>query len=292
MACLSPREAPAAARKGRRFFFNPDGKATDLPLQLPCGKCHPCLADRGAQWATRLYHESTLHRVSAFITLTYDDNNLPKPPSLRPEHLEKFWKRLRSASGKFSYYACGEYGEARQRPHYHAILFGWWPKDTKRWKETANGPLFTSALLTKAWGKGFTSLTVVSMATMVYVAKYVLKRSEAYRWVDPATGEVSNLVLPFSRMSRRPAIGSAWAQAHGETDAFRHDNVVIAGSKRKLPRFYEKKLREKSETQFRMLKAARAAKRAKSDPALMSSERIEAQAAIALATRKLKRGIL
>lgn len=132
----------------------------------------------------------------------------------------------------------------------------------------------------------------VSMATMVYVAKYVLKSTEAPTWTNPETGEVSNLASPFSRMSRRPAIGSAWVQAHGETDAFRHDNVVVAGKIRKLPRYYERKLRERSEERFREMKRKRAEKRAATDPALMSTERIEAQAEIARVIRGLKKGTL
>lgn len=292
MACLEPREAPAAAREGRRFFLNGTGSYTDLPLQLPCGKCQLCLSDRSSQWATRMHHHSSQYPVSSFITLTYSDEHLPKPPTLVPRHLELLWKVLRVRGQEFSYYACGEYGEIRQRPHYHAILFGWWPPDAVRWKETAHGPLFKSAYLSDKWGRGFTSISVVSMATMVYVAKYVLKAKEEFTWVEPETGEVINLLSPFSRMSRRPAIGSAWVAAHGESDAFRHDNVVIAGSKRKIPRFYEKELRKKSEQRFRTLKAVRAANRAKSDPALLSTERIEAQAEIARATRALKKGTL
>lgn len=291
MACLAPREAPAAAREGRRFFFNGAGAPTDLPLQFPCGKCQPCLADRSSQWATRMANHSSMFPVSSFITLTYDDEHLPYPPSLEPRHLELLWKVLRG-SAAFSYYACGEYGEKRQRPHYHAILFGYWPADARLWKETSAGQLFSSSHLTQKWGRGFTSVSPVSMATMVYVAKYVLKAKEDFRWVDPETGEVFNLVSPFSRMSRRPAIGSAWVQAFGESDAFRHDNVVIAGSVRRMPRYYERKLREKSEQRFRALKRVRNERRALTDPALMSTERIEAQAEIARATRALKKGTL
>lgn len=292
MACLYPREAPAAARTGRRSFFNREGMATDLPLQLPCGKCQPCLADRQGQWATRMWHHSMLFPVSSFCTFTYSDEHLPKPPSLVPRHLELLWKTMRIRGESFSYFAAGEYGARGLRPHYHAILFGYWPSDARILKRTTHGPLFTSAFVSSAWGRGFCSVAPVSMATMVYVAKYVLKADAVPKWVDPDTGEVVELVRPFSRMSRRPAIGLPWFERFGESDAFRHDNCVVEGSRRRVPRYYERKLREKSESEFRQMKARRAQARAMTDPALMSTERIEAQAEIARVRRTQKKGTL
>jgi len=238
-----------------------------------------------------MWHEASLHPISSFITLTLSDEHLPSPPSLDPRHLELLWKRMRPGA-RFSYYACGEYGERSRRPHYHAILFGWWPDDAKRWKESAVGPLFKSSFLEARWGLGFVSLSAVSMATMVYVAKYVLKRDDDYSWVDPSTGEVVQLHPPFSRMSRRPAIGSGWVEKHAESDAWRHDDVILGGVKRRVPRYYDRKLQQRSEERYREMKRARAARRALSDPALLSTERIEAAAEIARVKRNLKKGEL
>ena len=66
------------------------------------------------------------HDDSVFITLTYDDKHLPANASLRKSDLQKFFKRLRKRLGerKIRYFACGEYGDQTQRPHYHAIIFG------------------------------------------------------------------------------------------------------------------------------------------------------------------------
>lgn len=75
-----------------------------------------------------MIHELGYHEDSIFITLTYDDDHLPPNSSLVKTDLVKFFKRLRRRldvdGRKIKYYACGEYGEETQRPHYHSIIFG------------------------------------------------------------------------------------------------------------------------------------------------------------------------
>lgn len=116
---------------------------------VPCGKCIACRIKKRQEWAMRMLHEKTSWKDSLFLTLTYDDLHLPfgnkNLPTLRKDHLQKFMKRLRHhlrirynvynprVNGKplkrymtypLRYFACGEYGENTQRPHYHAIIFG------------------------------------------------------------------------------------------------------------------------------------------------------------------------
>lgn len=83
-------------------------------------------------------HELTEWNDSSFVTLTYDDNNLPITPvspigpvqypwpTLQKAEFQKFIKRIRRDLGdtKIKYYACGEYGEDKERPHYHCLFFG------------------------------------------------------------------------------------------------------------------------------------------------------------------------
>lgn len=90
-----------------------------MALQVPCGKCIGCKSDKAMMWSIRCYHEASLHERNAFVTLTYED----APPALVKEDLQKFFKRARH-SFDFRYFACGEYGEATHRPHYHALIFG------------------------------------------------------------------------------------------------------------------------------------------------------------------------
>ena len=72
-----------------------------------------------------------------FITLTYDTDHVPISKkgymNLNKKDVQKFMKRLRKLSNEnLKYYACGEYGFEKMRPHYHIILFNGNPEMVKR----------------------------------------------------------------------------------------------------------------------------------------------------------------
>ena len=94
--------------------------------ELPCGQCMPCRINKRNIWSTRLLLEDTLHDESSWITLTYNDENLPYREELDKTHYQLWLKRLRKAypEKKIRYYLCGEYGDDRGRPHFHVVLFG------------------------------------------------------------------------------------------------------------------------------------------------------------------------
>lgn len=99
----------------------------DRFVPVPCGKCPQCLKRRVASWSFRLEMESLLWEKQYFLTLTYNNENVPISDNgfltLNPRHLTLFFKRLRKRSGTLRYYLCGEYGTNTKRPHYHVILF-------------------------------------------------------------------------------------------------------------------------------------------------------------------------
>ena len=104
---------------------------------------------------------------------------------LNTNHLLKknykiFFKRLRTKYGNgIRYYACGEYGPKGKRPHYHAIIFGWKPKDLKYFKENETGDIvYKSKELMKIWGKGFTTIGEANFKSAGYVARYVQKKAK------------------------------------------------------------------------------------------------------------------
>lgn len=44
---------------------------------VPCGKCIVCRQNRSAEWSARLVHESQYWEKKCFITLTYNNDNVP-----------------------------------------------------------------------------------------------------------------------------------------------------------------------------------------------------------------------
>nr|WAE43582.1 MAG: replication initiator protein [Microviridae sp.] len=163
-----------------------------------------CKKSRASQWATRATLELKSHPdfSSCFLTLTYSDEGLPGP-SLVPEHLTLFWKRLRRNVGKFRYLACGEYGEASSRPHYHALVFGWRPADLVSYSST----LFQSPQLNVIWSFGRVLVGDVTPASAAYVAGYVSKKLSQDSYPP-------FIVPPFLRVSAKPALGSVWIRAN------------------------------------------------------------------------------
>lgn len=187
-------------------------------MTVPCGKCESCRSATASQWAIRCYHESTLHKNNSFLTLTYDNDNLP--PSLVPDHLALFWKRLRHQAPGVRYFACGEYGDNTRRPHYHALVFG---ADFLGGSYRLGEGLYANDTVTKIWGKGQVAIAEVNMATCCYVAGYAVKKIG-----DPDT---------FIRMSRQPGIGHDWLDKY-EDDIRRTGTVVVEGREYPLPKRY------------------------------------------------------
>lgn len=217
-------------------------------LTLPCGQCIGCRLERSRQWAVRCMHESQMHELSSFVTLTYDDEHLPVHGSLRYRDFQLFMKRLRKRVGPVRFYMCGEYGEKRWRPHFHALLFGCFFEDRERWRESASGfPLYRSKVLESLWDLGTCEVGDVSFDSAAYVARYCMKKitgpnSDAhYERMDPATGELFWLEREFTRMSLKPGIGFKWFERF-RSDVFTEDHVVVNGMKCKPPRYYDRLL--------------------------------------------------
>lgn len=83
--------------------------------------------------------EAAQYGENCFLTLTYDDEHMPRLPdgrgNLEKRDLQNFMKHLRwkyaeeqkemrlNEPRRIRFYACGEYGETTQRPHFHLALF-------------------------------------------------------------------------------------------------------------------------------------------------------------------------
>lgn len=202
-------------------------------------------------------HEASCHEYNEFVTLTYDDEHVPYGHDLVHADFQKFMKRLRRKKSIFDvrnwnwsprFYMCGEYGEERARPHFHALLFGVRFNDRKHYKNSADGSrIYQSKELEELWGKGMCTTGDVTWQSASYVSRYVMKKvtgeraREIYSVMVPDTGEEIQRESEYNRASLKPAIGKTWFEKWTK-DCFPRDEIVMNGMKMKPPRYYDKLL--------------------------------------------------
>lgn len=219
--------------------------------QVECRKCNFCLANRRDDWAFRMNEEEKESYTAHFITLTYDQEHVPRVwdendkmyLSLKKQHLYTFLKMMKQDqhrmelgdAWKIKYYAVGEYGseEFTTRPHYHLITFNTHPKTINRIQD---------GLL---WGKGIADISLVNGGAPAYCAKYIIDR-KPFDENDPRE-------KVFSTMSRgrTKGIGSRYLEKNGnwhrEPDEYYPDNFrmyrIENGFTKRLPRYYKKFLK-------------------------------------------------
>lgn len=201
-------------------------KYGDSLIALPCGKCEGCILARRKMWSLRCYCESLYHQENCFITLTYDDYHVPK--KLNKSHFQEFIKGLRNAGVKCRYYGCGEYGGQTGRPHYHIILFGYFPIDARYYFTSQSGfRQFTSKFLSDIWKKGILTVSEFTAETAAYTAGYVDKK---YKQNDC-----------FTLMSKRPGLGEQYFMDHYE-QVYKNDSLVVnfGSHVAKVPGYFDK----------------------------------------------------
>lgn len=232
---------------------------------LPCGQCIGCRLERSRQWAIRCMHEADMHEDNCFITLTYNEENLPKNRSLQLEDFQNFMKRLRKAyDHKIRFFHCGEYGEKLGRPHYHALLFGHDFKDRERFKNCNGYRLDTSDELSGLWKKGFHLVGDVTFESAAYVARYIMKKVTGEKMEDHYKG----LKPEYVTMSRRDGIGKGWYEKF-KKDVYPDDFVVVNGGLSKAPRYYDGLLDKDDHKMYEMLKERRKEKGLRMVPTLI-----------------------
>lgn len=250
MGCTNPNPVqtfvcPTTGAKSVMFKFKgePD-------MLLPCKKCEGCKLDLAREWSLRLYHESLIHKENCFVTLTYDDEHLPKNGGLHHRDFQLFLKRLRKKFGNdISFFMCGEYGEQTHRAHYHAILFGYYPADAQIHRIQDKFRYYTSETLEKLWGKGNTLTTEFTQANARYCANYCQKKQlpnkpfqDRYIYTDEnGDGQVRD--FEYAKMSTRPAIGTRWAEKHTDW-ALNGYFIDDQGKKAGIPKLYREILKE------------------------------------------------
>lgn len=234
---------------------------------VPCGKCYACLSTKRNVWTFRLQKELRVAESAHFVTLTYDDQNVPiiktkegkLKQTLRKEDLTSFIKALRShitrdrkvpnrflkksekthkTSPKIRYFACGEYGGRTNRPHYHIILFNCpihyfknSPIDAKMWSNT----------IEDIWHKGNVDIGKVENGSIHYVTKYHMFPI-TLQW-----SERDERQRPFATMSKKPGIGGDYINEEIKKyfkDSKAYYNTTTSGHKVPLGRYYKEKIFE------------------------------------------------
>jgi len=97
-----------------------------VKVPKPCNDCWQCKENYVNDWVGRCLCEAATSQVSLTLSLTYAPPQNPLELSHRvvnPYHFQLFIKRLRKAGHKVRYLVAGEYGDLRDRAHFHCILF-------------------------------------------------------------------------------------------------------------------------------------------------------------------------
>lgn len=255
MTCFHPLKgfrSKTLNDSGKRavVFKSSEALNSALPLAVPCGQCRGCRTDRSGQWAIRLMHEAKTHDQSCFLTLTFDDANVPADYSVRLRDVQLFMKKLRKrAKCAVRFFACGEYGDEGGRPHYHLLIFGFDFPDKKLWAVRQGNRNYKSEMLAELWPYGLSEVSDVTFKSAGYVARYCVKKinggraDDHYTRVSPVDGAVYRVAPEFATMSVKPGIGATWFDKFSD-DAFPSDFIVVDGRKKRPPRYYLRKLEQ------------------------------------------------
>ena len=241
-------------------------------MKIPCGKCIGCKEAKSKSWATRCSLEAEQWEQNYFVTLTYNDEHLPREDELInkktgevfqndnweqghlvKEELQEFMKDLR-AYWKYHYnhdnirfFSCGEYGgsiDGTHRPHYHLILFNL-PRPT--WelqirKIDADGNIhWTHEGIEKCWmdkrypGQNISKGFVDICEVNWDTCAYVARytvKKEGGKKTDEWYFEQGK-TPEFINMSRKPGIGLDFFSKNFQ-DIYKNDEIIIKGHREKI----------------------------------------------------------
>lgn len=226
--------------------------------RYPCRKCIPCLIARQKAWVTRLTEELRNHDENYFVTLTYNDENLPSDDNgqlcFNKRHLIKLNQDIRKRyqdgrfrnpvykqvfgspeffelphDVKYKYYITSEYGPSdtgTHRPHYHAVFYG------------MQVPLYTFELLLKLlWPYGFVSVFPAEDGAAGYISKYLVTDG-----VGKQSYQSEDQMHPFALMSKGLGLSYVERMADWHRQDSRRMFTQYHGSKGRMDRYLKHKI--------------------------------------------------
>lgn len=248
MRCNNPLKASFDA--AGNLCYNSKNKMSGLEtvFDFECRKCLPCRLNASREKGIRGWHEAQFHDSKMFLTLTYADPYLGSGRLSRPD-IELFIKRLRShvdytSGNKLQIFGVGEYGDIGKRPHWHLIVYGFRPSDTKRERSTDRGDqIYSSEFLgpylaedvdngkNYLWPWGKVEFGDVTLDSASYVARYSAKKL-----VHGPDGSHDYDPIPISPKGR--GLGRVWIEKYYK-QTFEQGYVLLPNkTKSRIPRYY------------------------------------------------------
>lgn len=231
---------------------------------VPCLQCLECRIQIQRNKAFQVTSEAKYYKKTSFITLTYNEENLPKDGSCHAEHAATFIKDLRAYicrdSGCFGKrdrsrgcrgfcpriktFGCQEYGPRLSRPHYHICVLGYQFDDLSSPKRVTNDWgkswfTFRSKVCAELWGKGFVEVASVTPAAAAYVSGYVTKKITGKKAVDHYLGKEPERSVVVSK-----GLGARWLHEHVDYLIRKEGLVSFRGSQMFMPRYFWKLLKK------------------------------------------------
>lgn len=196
-----------------------DGRSIPIFALVPCRRCPSCVDKRVKDMQIRATCENLTSTTPPLaVLLTYDNSALPIN-GVNKQDVDNFFKRLRITLQRKGYnqpirmLCSAEYGDKRQRPHYHLLLWNFPVFHSNRYVNY----LQVNDFISNVWGNGWTSTKFThesvngstSAATSYYI-RYTYKGSNVPKGMNPT----------FIKCSRGrgkiQGLGSAWLELNKE----------------------------------------------------------------------------
>ena len=311
MSCYYPIPAWQAYPGAKpKLHYKPRFTEGGTHIQLNCGRCLGCKQSKALGWSLRCEAELRRYTWSIYATFTYDEEHCPPDMNLDYSHFQGLMHRTRKykvrelapdiggilVDKRIPFIVCGEYGDLKARPHFHAILFDFCPHDAKQACVRGDFPIYKSKILTDLWGKGIVEFSMATTATAKYIAQYTMKKiygkeaRSAYEVLNPDTGEIIDRIPEFIHSSKRPALGLTYIEKDSSLDNVygpfsnpkqRGISQITAREKPSRflppPKYYDVILKRKRPKQYEAIKADRilAMDKAISEPDYASQLRLK-----------------